>query len=321
MECRCVLCNSESIKLETYTVSDYEKGYLHHYGKKVEKLFDREYSMWKCNNCGLVFSNPMVGGTKEYYEWVTKQEGYYATDRWEWHRIADYIKSKPDKDIITILEVGCGEGFFLDFIKRELPQVKIIGVDLTQSSIDRCLEKGHDAFCGTLEEYLEINSDKKYDYVVSFHCLEHVFNPKEYVEEMLKACKSDGLCINSIPYTVETNEIWWDVLNSPPHHMTRWCVSAINELGIQVGAKIEMLAEDTFDAYQEAITSVRYKYYNVHGDKKKVSSRKIKFLHFISYYKEVNKNLKRETLLCSEEIGGKKNIIQAPFHVCLIFRR
>lgn len=36
-----------------------------------------------------------------------------------------------------VLEVGCGLGFFANFLKRMLPGTEIIGMDISQSAVDK----------------------------------------------------------------------------------------------------------------------------------------------------------------------------------------
>ncbi|MCR5798910.1 MAG: class I SAM-dependent methyltransferase [Lachnospiraceae bacterium] len=318
---KCILCGSDSELYEEYSVDDLVKGYEHHYGKVPNDIFDEACSMRKCKKCGLVFADPIKGGSNKYYEWVTKQKGYYTSFRWEWMKIAEYINSVKKSDI-KLIEVGCGVGFFLDYIMDKCPEISAVGIDMTKTSVEECRRKGHEAFCGTLEDYIAKNPSQKADYVMSFHTLEHVYNPKQFVLEMLSICKDDGLCINAIPYTVDTKTPWWDVLNSPPHHMTRWNKSAIEELGRQTDCRIEILANDNFNPYNETMGMLKLKYYPVY---KQPSNRlidfKLRIIKSAEYKKELERNLNREKIGCTNSIGEEVKEITIPYHITMIFRK
>lgn len=318
---KCILCGANTLISEKYSVEDYVKGYAHHYGEVPEGLFTDEYEMRMCDNCKLIFANPLKSGSNEFYEWVTKHESYYAKDRWEWHIISDYLKNDTRHNI-KLLEVGCGSGYFLEFLKINNPNVETVGVDMTYSSIEVCRSKGLNAFCGTIEDYFNAFPSEQYDYVMSFHCLEHVFNPKEYVQEMLNICKKDGLCINAIPYTDLSIQPWWDVLNSPPHHMTRWTMRAIDELGAQVNCRIEILAKNNFRVFRETIVMLKHKFSSIASQPDEhMNGFSIFMRHPVIFVRELFRNLDREKIECSETIGGRPKKIRAPYHITMIFRK
>lgn len=318
---KCILCGADTHILEKYSIEDYIEGYTHHYGDVPDGLFKDQYDMRICDNCKLIFADPLKSGSHEYYEWVTKQKGYYAKDRWEWHIISDYLNNDTRQDI-KVLEVGCGAGYFLEFLKENNPNVHSIGVDMTRTSVETCRSKGLNAYCGTLEEYLSNFPSEKYDYVMSFHCLEHVFNPKDYVLEMLNVCKEDGLCINAIPYTDLSVQPWWDVLNSPPHHMTRWTMRAIEELGTQLNCDIDILAKNDFRVLRETKVMLNYKYHPVYAQPYANMSGFILFIkHPVDFVREFIRNFRREKIVCSETIGGHHKRMRAPNHITMIFRK
>lgn len=97
--------------LERYNPDDFECAYLRYYKNFQRGLFEDSYEMVCCEDCHLVFANPLKAGSQEYYEWISKQSDYYTRDRWEWKKISDYLLKQPKKRI-RILEVGCGQGFF-----------------------------------------------------------------------------------------------------------------------------------------------------------------------------------------------------------------
>lgn len=51
----------------------------------------------------------------------------------------------PD-DVETILDVGCADGSFLEFLKSQWKDYKYVGVDMNPQFIAKCKEKGFDCF-------------------------------------------------------------------------------------------------------------------------------------------------------------------------------
>jgi SAM-dependent methyltransferase len=116
------------------------------------------------------------------------------------------------------------------------PSIQIVGLDTTPESVAQCREKNLEVYCETLESFQHSSSAKLFDHVVAFHCLEHVSDPKGLVRSMLKLVKPGGSVLISTPYSPMSFESdWFDVMNYPPHHMTRWNQNAYDALAEQLG--------------------------------------------------------------------------------------
>lgn len=182
---KCPICGSTA---KMYYKCSHEKnrlGYLKLYSEDIDdlKLDIGDYDLLQCNNCKLVFSNPMISGSQNFYSWVTSHKGYYPTKnapRWEWKEIWKFLKENNEKKTDSVLEIGCGEGDFLELCAAECVDIKKMGIDTTLTSCEKCWSKGINVFCGTIDDYLKSNEKKEvFDLVVAFHCLEHVKKPLE----------------------------------------------------------------------------------------------------------------------------------------------
>src|SRR5208282_6835792 len=72
---------------------------------------------------------------------------------------------------------------------------------------------------------------------------EHVSQPVEFVRELLRATARGGKLYLSTPYSPMSFERdWFDVLNHPPHHMTRWNLAACRKLAEINGVKMRHFA-------------------------------------------------------------------------------
>ena len=79
-----------------------------------------------------------------------------------------------------ILEIGCGNGAVLEYLKKK--KYFAIGIDISRPSIQKCLKHGFPAVhCNADKGFpFPINSFKT---VLSFHVLEHCRNPEFVIEE------------------------------------------------------------------------------------------------------------------------------------------
>ncbi len=242
----CPICSGKSTELYPLS-SAFLKSAIQSYfniGIKNASVIDDlgiiDYSIRKCKQCTLQFAVPLTEGSSSYYKWVTRQPYYYPSSRWEFEEVKKMIQNKK-KEQINLIDIGCGPGFFLDTLTGE-QNLYSIGIDTTQTTIDICKTKILNAECIDLDSFL--NEDKsnlnKFDYVVSFHCLEHIANPLQFVQSMTKGLSADGSILVSTPYSpmfFEKN--WFDIQNHPPHHMTRWNAKAYKALASKLDLSIK----------------------------------------------------------------------------------
>jgi SAM-dependent methyltransferase len=209
------------------------------------EIVETDYSLWRCLETGLEFCDPPLPGNTAFYEWASGFASYYPGFRWEYGEVARILKSE---NIVTpdfkILDVGCGKGDFLHALDF-LPVQKKFALDLNEPALRVCRGQGFNAFCGTVESAIAAGFIKPGDFpvVTSFHCLEHVSQPVEFVRELLRATAPGGKLLLSTPYSPMSFERdWFDVLNHPPHHLTRWNLAAYCRLAEILGVKMRHFA-------------------------------------------------------------------------------
>jgi SAM-dependent methyltransferase len=213
---KCPLCGFKSTHIKTISQTDMIESLQLYFNERIVSDLDIcDYDIYKCENCLFEYSNPMISGSTNFYNWITKHSIYYPSERWEWWIVIEYIKRN---NINSILEIGCGNGDFLNLCKSS--GINCVGLDLTEESVQKCKNNGLKVHCCTIEDYLKMeNVDKKFDMVVSFHTLEHVDDPVSYINDNLKL---SNRVLVSTPLTPDHKLPFFDPLNYPPHHTTRW---------------------------------------------------------------------------------------------------
>jgi len=213
---------------------------LQYHSKPPSNIVETDYALWECAETGLQFAWPMLPGNVAFYEWVSQFSSYYPGLRWEYKKVSELLKTENIGKNFKLLDAGCGKGDFLlglDFIPNE----KKIALDLNAPAIEECRRHGFQAFCGTIETAMAANFLKHSDptVVTSFHCLEHVSEPVEFVRALLRIMAPGGRVFVSTPYSpMSTETDHFDILNHPPHHITRWNLAAYSRLAKMVGAKM-----------------------------------------------------------------------------------
>jgi len=128
------------------------------------------------------------------------------------------IWQKP-KDSTNLLEIGCGEGLFLDQARNSGYQVSGIEPNEKASRYARDI-LGINVTPATLAES-EIEHDS-IDIVVMLHVLEHLLDPRKEISEIRNILKKNGLLvlelpnIGSLPYKLLRKK--WRQFSIPDHY-------------------------------------------------------------------------------------------------------
>ena len=139
-----------------------------------------------CNKCGAVFlhNTPLSKDYKIVYRSLRVSSNYRKEKKKQLKKFIEKYNLE-DKNIV---EVGCGDGQFLEIFK-EL-DAKIVGIETSGSFF---------------EEYTE-----EFDCFCTFHVLEHYPNPRWFVENLYGTIKPNGIGIIEVPNYdhIEKKNIW-----------------------------------------------------------------------------------------------------------------
>ncbi len=158
-----------------------------------------QYKVIRCNNCGLVYVNPLPpekifsgAYSKEYYvPWIDVQRKRRIK---MWRKRLDRLDSLKGKG--KLLDVGCGEGLFLEMAKKDGWDVQ--GTEISDFGSKYIIETlDIPVFHGELQQ--ASFSDKTFDAVTMWHVLEHTINPLETLIEVRRIIRDDGIFILAVP--------------------------------------------------------------------------------------------------------------------------
>ncbi len=93
-----------------------------------------------------------------------------------------------------LLEVGCGNGAFLELAKKRGWQP--FGVDSSSENIRKTAERGIDGVCTDFNHFF---TDKKFDFIALWDLIEHPENPGALIHKSFEILKHDGVLFIGTP--------------------------------------------------------------------------------------------------------------------------
>jgi 2-polyprenyl-3-methyl-5-hydroxy-6-metoxy-1,4-benzoquinol methylase len=195
---------------------------------------NRSFSIKECLNCGVCFTDPFLN-SKEYKKYHNAHQvvfngagkdsdvDQYLEDKdLEWEklgyatRLKNIIDIKPN--MRRVLDVGCGAGIFLDYLKNKGFYVE--GVELSPWGYNIAKNRLGLKIHNNLIENLTPPSNK-FDVITLYDVLEHTTNPNDFLITLKKWLKKDGVVIINLPnidsmISNSTKDLWNKLC--PPDH-------------------------------------------------------------------------------------------------------
>ena len=97
-------------------------------------------------------------------------------------KIINYVLKK---NTTSILDIGCGEGFILDRISKELPNSYLLGVDYNPPKS----RVNINFISSPIDKYLNEQMDSSFDIVLCTHTLEHIPNYPTLLSQIRRVAK------------------------------------------------------------------------------------------------------------------------------------
>lgn len=175
--------------------------------------------LYSCNDTGLRFFLPSKSaGGERMYSSLQQFPWYYSTNKWEYERASEDLRN-----VSNLLEVGCGTGAFLNIAREH--GITCDGIEFNSRAICIAQSRGLNVEKLSLEDVF--NRGQRYDAVCAFQVLEHVPNPKEFLEQLISLLNPRGTLILAIPNGDSYLRLQQSLLDCPPHHLTQWTRSAL----------------------------------------------------------------------------------------------
>ncbi|MDE3236497.1 MAG: class I SAM-dependent methyltransferase [Bacteroidota bacterium] len=99
----------------------------------------------------------------------------------------------------SLLEVGTGSGFFITFMEMEFPNARLTGIEYDPRLVGLTQKKVRNAeiMQGNAESFSFENI--KFDIIVSFQVIEHLYYPEKMIECVKESLREGGLFVFTTP--------------------------------------------------------------------------------------------------------------------------
>ncbi len=259
---KCPICYKSAFSFSGFAVNLYDT--LHRWEEVIGhkfpvKVWDayQQYKhqpleLKKCAECGFGRFEPVVPGSPEFYECISATD-YYNDEKWEFGSTLSELQAVGAK---RILDVGCGSGIFLDYLKQRIPDAELLGYDLNTELLAALVNRGFGVLSGDLVQIKKQSDDSSlFDAICMLQVLEHAGDPVDLLLTFVGLLRPGGLLIVTTPDAAGPIKNFPDALTEiPPHHVTRWTEATFRALlqnhNLKIGVvRFEPLPDYLWDAY------------------------------------------------------------------------
>lgn len=157
------------------------------------------YHLLRCQSCsGVWLARPPrphemgIHYDEDYHRTIMTAGETYPEKRWKRHRelISRYKQGG------AILDIGCSSGAFLNTMKG--PSWKLYGIEMEDSTAEKArTATGANVFVGDVAD--APFPPESFDVITGFDLLEHVYDPRQFVGNVKKWLKPDGIFFTMLP--------------------------------------------------------------------------------------------------------------------------
>ena len=117
---------------------------------------------------------------------------YHSLDRWDEVRISDAAAIVKELDPGSVLDLGCGSGYFISMLQSG--GRKVFGVDNSEIALSLAKTRNIEIMEHDLNEELPFKTNS-FDNVIAFHTLEHLEKPGVLISEMQRIAMEKALIL------------------------------------------------------------------------------------------------------------------------------
>lgn len=169
--------------------------------KKIKSYSNVSYK--KCRNCKCFYQDPIIqlNYSDNYWQGAIDPDGIKRNFTQErdfkiknWY--GDSINFVNKKSNISVLDVGCGLGYFLSALNSD---IKKYGVEDSKFACSYIKKNFKNINILNGDYKIVEKFDKKFDVIMFYHVIEHLKNPSQSIEILKKVLKKDGILIIGTP--------------------------------------------------------------------------------------------------------------------------
>jgi len=192
MNSNCPLCESkEKITIGKPKTNSISKNFI-----------DRDYKIVQCPTCHVYYVHPNIVFSDEQWAQLYNTEYFTSQSEWLLRKRALELSQRFDNALsflhgkhISFLDIGAGEGKMLvEGLRRDWD---VTGIDIVDNRINEAKTK---EIKFIQAKFLEHNFPMdQFDFIYLDSVLEHVLNPKEYLQKIHGILKPGGIVYIGVP--------------------------------------------------------------------------------------------------------------------------
>ena len=254
----CLICKRDSLEPSGSTLdlgevlTRWEKEVGVTFSSSVWQEYDspqtRLVALYRCSNCGFSMFLPSRAGSQEFYSAISERNTYYVAEKWEFK---EAFKDLKKHNVRRVLDIGCGNGYFLDLLRERCLAVECAGYEFNSQMATQARTKGHRVYDGRFPECLSpVFQDAPFDAICLFQLLEHVSDPVALIKDALRLLAPKGILIIGVPDAGGPLRHFSSALTEiPPHHVSRWYESVFRLGMTHQGFRIIRMAHEPLPFY------------------------------------------------------------------------
>jgi len=251
----CPLCNSERIQKQIEAQDFSISGEL--------------FEIYSCNECGFYFTqnHPDEADIAPYYQsedYISHSDTSKGLINTIYHWVRKIMlnrkyrlikRENPNK---KLLDIGCGTGYFLDYMQKK--NYEVYGVEKEKNAREFAINNFNIPVTSP-DNFLSQKQNKQYDIITYWHVLEHIQNFNEYLKSTHNKLNKDGILIIALPnhksYDAKYYKQYWAGYDVP-RHLWHFEPDTLKKLIKNHGFKIRKLKKLPFDSFYNALLSEKY---------------------------------------------------------------
>lgn len=174
------------------------------YGLRVLKA---GYKNIQCKNSFAIYlENILIQERTPEYHKILQTDSKKINEKWGFNlnyylgvnqAIVQLIDESADRKM-RILEIGCGCGALMEYLKSIYPNAKMYGMELVPEAAEIASYMG-EVICGDVENEHFPWEKEYFDYIILGDVLEHLMEPKKILKKLRRHLKTGGRIITSMP--------------------------------------------------------------------------------------------------------------------------
>ncbi len=229
------------------------------------------FSIWHCADCSLRFTQDIATQDQigKYYQsdaYISHSDTKQGLVNSIYHRIRKFTLATKRKLIQqqtglktgNMLDVGCGTGAFLHTMKNV--GWSVTGLEPDETAINKA-KTLYQLEPQSPDKLFQFQSDA-YDAITMWHVMEHVHQLHEYVAQLKKVLKANGVLFIAVPnytsFDASHYKAKWAAYDVP-RHLYHFSPKSMELLMRQYGMKIKTIKPMWFDSFYVSMLSEKYK--------------------------------------------------------------